>query len=100
MVETNPSQVGTRMPSIVTFLIFLRSFSTGIRVVFTATLCPAYVPHLTSPNPPKASISSRISSPPVILMRSGSSWQRSASLLNVMRKTPFSAGLRSHSAMP
>jgi len=90
----------TRMSSVLTFLISPRFPDPGTLMVFTATGHPLYAPHLISPNPPKASISSRTSSSSVIKMRPGSSAQRSVSLLNVVRKVFLSAGLRLYPARP
>ena len=77
-----------------TFLILLKSSFAETLMILTATGRPSYVPNLTSASPPEPSISSQTSISALVLMRSGSNPWHSVSLLKVMRKARFSAGLR------
>ena len=85
---------------ILTFLIFTKSSCSATLRVFTATRCPMCLPHLTSENPPQASILSSTSIVSVMIMESGSRPWIAANLLNVTKKACFSAVLRSCPVMP
>jgi len=83
-----------------TFLILAKAFFSKIFMILTATGRPWYVPDLTSPNPPEPSITSETLIVPFIVIRSGSSPRRSASLLKVIKRARFLRGLRLCPATP